>query len=138
MNNAARADLLRELEQMLEHGDEMSMLFITVRGTSDGLLVKIKDKQFSINYPRAGWLDFPRVHRFKAFCKRNGLSLRTETWGKERVSRAAVGSSAVDAVRLIDECFAAIYDHSGPFGLQLHGLGWQPASAQNGPTDNAT
>jgi hypothetical protein len=138
MNNAARSDLLLALEHMQQHGDHMSMLVITVRGTSDGLLAGIKEKGFSLDYPRVGWLDFVRAHRFASFCRRRGLSLRTERWGKERVSRAAIGSITVDAVQTIDECLTAVYHHSGPFGLELRGFGWQPLSARSGPMDNAT
>jgi hypothetical protein len=138
MNNAARTDLLRELEHIQQHGDHMSMLVITVRGTCDGLMAGIKEREFSLDYPHAGWLDFVRVHRFATFCRTRGLSLRTERWGKERVSRAAIGSIAVDAVEIIDRCFAAVYHHSGPFDLDLRGFGWQPSSSHNGPADNAT
>ena len=106
----------------------MSMLVITVRGTCDGLMAGIKENGYSLDYPHAGWLDFVRVHRFAAFCRTRGLSLRMERWGKERVSRAAIGSIAVDAVEVIDRCFAAVYHHSGPFDLDLRGFGWQPAS----------
>jgi len=53
------------------------------------------------------------------------------------VSRAAIGSSAIDAIEIIDRCFAAIYHHSGSFDLDLRGFGWQPSS-HSGPADNAT
>ena len=116
----------------------MSMVVMTVRGTHDGLLAGINNKGFSLDYPHGGWLDFVRIHRFTTFCRTSGLSLRTERWGKERVSRAAIGSIAVDALEIIDRCFAAIYYHSGPFDLDLRGFGWQPSSSHNGPADNAS
>jgi hypothetical protein len=136
MNDTARADLLRELHHMQHHGGRMLMLVMTVRGTSDGLLVGINGKVFSLDYPHAGWLDFVRVHRFASFCRAKGLPLRKETWGKERVSRAAIGSVAADAVQTIDECFSAVYDQSGQFGLELRGIGWQPSP--NGAADVST
>lgn len=83
----------------------------------------------------AGRLDFVRAHRFATFGRAIRLSLRTEKWGKERVSRSAIGSIAVDAVELIDRCFAAVYRHSGPFDLDLRSFGWQPSS-QNRPPEN--
>jgi hypothetical protein len=112
---------------MQQHGGQMLMLVMTVRGTSDGLLAGIKGKVFSLDYPHAGWLDFLRAHGFASFCKSKGFQLRNETWGKERVSRAAIGSVVADAIQTIDECFSAVYDQSGPFGLDLRGIGWQPS-----------
>ena len=138
MNSAARTDLLRELEHMQQHGDHMSMLVITVRGTCDGLMAGIKDKEFNLDYPHAGWLDFVRVHRFATLCKTRRLSLRTERWGKERVSRAVIGSIAADVVEIIDRCFMAVYHHSGLFDLDLRGFGWQPSSSHNGTANNTT
>jgi len=138
MNTEARTYLLRALEHMQQHGDPMSMLVMTVRGTSDGLMAGIKAREFSLDYPHSGWLDFVRVQRFATFGRTRGLSLRTEKWGKERVSRAAIGSIAVDAVEIIDRCFAAVYHHSGFFDLDLRGFGWQPGSSHTGPADNAT
>jgi hypothetical protein len=38
MNSAARSELIAKLDQLLEHGDSMSMLIMTVRNTSKGLI----------------------------------------------------------------------------------------------------
>ena len=106
----------------------MSMLFMTVRTTSNGLIATVEDGTFQLVYPIAGWLDFLGANRFKAFCKKRGLATRKDNWGKERVIRAAIGSDAVAAVDEIDACFAAVFGESGGFGLELRGLGWQPSN----------
>jgi hypothetical protein len=127
VNGTAHTDLLRELKHMQQHGGQMLMLVMIVRGTSHGLLAGIKGEVFSLDYPRAGWLDFVRARRFASFCKAKGFPLQNQTWGKERVSRAAIGSVVANAIQTIDECFSAVYNQSGQFDLDLRGFGWQPS-----------
>jgi hypothetical protein len=128
MNNAARIDLIGQIEHLREHGDRMSMLVVTVRNTSNGLLVGIRNGQISLDYPKAGWLDVARARKFRSFCKASGFATRRETWGKERVLRANIGVDASRAADTIDACFSAVYGESGPFGLDLRGFGWQPSN----------
>jgi hypothetical protein len=128
MNPSARSELIGELEHMQKHGNSLSMLVMTVRTTSNGLTAGINGGVFSLDYPRAGWLDFSRAKRFESFCKQQGFPTHKEKWGKERIIRAAIGSSAIDAAAAIDACFCAVYGESGAFGLQLRGFGWQPSS----------
>lgn len=106
----------------------MSMLIMTVRNTSNGLIAGIVGDVFSLDYPRAGWLDIFRTRSFESFCKQHGFSTRREKWGNERVIRAAIGSRAEDAADTIDACFSAVYGESGPFSLELRGFGWQPSN----------
>jgi hypothetical protein len=128
MNESARSDLIVELEHMQQHGSRMSMLVMTVRNTSNGLLAGFAGDAFSLDYPIAGWLDFLRTRRFRSFCEQHGFAARRERWGRERVVRANIGSSAADAAEAIDACFAAVYGESGSFGLELRGFGWQPSN----------
>jgi hypothetical protein len=125
MNLSARSELIGELEHMQRHGNTLSMLVMTVRNTSNGLIAGITAGVFSLDYPRAGWLDFARARRFVSFCKQRGFLTRQEKWGSERVIRAAIGTNAVDAAEAIDACFCAVYNESGAFGLELRGFGWQ-------------
>ena len=128
MNESARGDLIGELEHMQQHGSSMSMLVMTVRNTSNGLLAGVADNAFTLDYPTAGWLDFLRARRFRSFCKRRGFVTRREQWGSERVIRASIGSGSAEAAETIDACFAAVYGETGPFGLELRGFGWQPSN----------
>jgi hypothetical protein len=125
MNESARSELIGELEHMRQHGSRMSMLVMTVRNTSNGLLAGLADDAFTLNYPVAGWLDFFRTRRFRSFCKRRGFAALRERWGGERVVRACIGSSVAGAVEAIDACFTAVYGDTGPFGLEIRGFGWQ-------------
>lgn len=127
MNPSARSELIGELEHMQRHGNTMSMLIMTVRNTSNGLIAGIAEGVFSLDYPRAGWLDFTRASKFASFCKQRGFLTRKERWGSERVIRAAIGASAGDAAEVIEACFAAVYGERGAFGLELRGFGWQPS-----------
>jgi hypothetical protein len=128
MNESARSDLIGELEHMQQHGSRLSMLVMTVRNTSNGLLAGIVGDTFSLDYPIAGWLDILRTRRFRSFCKQRGFDTRRERWGSERVIRAGIGSSVADAAEAIDACFAAVYGENGSFGLELRGFGWQPSN----------
>lgn len=101
------------------------MLVMTVRNTSNGLLAGVVDDAFSLDYPIAGWLDWVRTRRFRSFCKQRGFVTRREHWGKERIIRARIGSSATAAADAIDACFSAVYGEIGSFGLDLRGFGWQ-------------
>jgi hypothetical protein len=127
MNSRARSDLIGELEHIQQHGTSMSMLIMTVRSTSNGLIAGIDGDVFSLDYPKAGWLDFIRTKRFESFCKQRGFQTRQQRWGKERVIRAAIGTNAAQAATTIDACFSVVYGESGEFGLELRGFGWQPS-----------
>lgn len=111
---------------MQEHGNTMSMLFMTVKTTTDGMLAGVVDRELKLDYPRAGFWDFARSSRFLAFCHRTNLLVTKECWGKERVYRASIGSDIPKAIEIIPECFEEVYGHSGSFALKLQGYGWQP------------
>jgi hypothetical protein len=129
MNASARSDLIRELEHLRQHGTSMSMLAMTVRNTSNGLLAGINGDMLSLDYPIAGWLDFVRTRNFKSFCSRWRFVTQKVRWGKERVLRAAIGTDVAQAADAIDACFLAVYGESGAFGLELRGFGWQPSNS---------
>jgi hypothetical protein len=57
-----------------------------------------------------------RVRRFAAFCRTNGYAMRQEEWGKERTSRAYIGSEPEAAAGAIDRCFGAVFNEIGPCG----------------------
>ena len=128
MNNVALKELINELEHLLENGNDMSMLVMTVRNTSNGLLAGVCDSEICLDYPKSGWLDFLRTNRFLAFCKRNNFTVNKVKWGSERVFRAAIGSNSAIAADVIDSCFNAVYGEAGSFGLKLSGIGWEPSN----------
>jgi len=113
MNSAARSELIKQLEHLKENGDRMSMLVMTVRNTSNGLLAGITDEGLSLDYPKAGWLDFARSNRFKSFCKSHGFAIKRIKWGKERVIRANIGTDIGRAADAIDACFNALREENG-------------------------
>ncbi|GFE79979.1 hypothetical protein GCM10011487_19790 [Steroidobacter agaridevorans] len=124
MHEVSRRELIGELAYMQQHGTSLSMLIITVRNTSNGLLAGIVGGVFSLDYPIAGWLDFRRTQRFNAFCKRQGFSTCRQKWGSERVIRAEIGMNPASAADAIDACFSAVFMESGSFGLVLRQFGW--------------
>jgi len=128
MNSTARRELIQKFDQLLEHGDSMSMLIMTVRNTSNGLMAGLAKNAISLDYPKAGWLDIARTRKFKAFCKARGFEVQSVLWGKERVFRATVGSDSSAAADVVDACFGVVYGESGPFGLELRGFGWQSSN----------
>lgn len=128
MNSTARSELIAQLDHLLNHGDSMSMLVITVRNTSNGILAGLRNDSISLDYPKAGWLDIVRTRRFKTFCKSRGFEMQRARWGKERVIRANIGSDSGRAADTVDACFNVVYDESGPFALELRGFGWQPSN----------
>lgn len=125
MNLSARTELIRELEYLQAQGTSMSMLFVTARDTSCGLVAGIDATAFTLDYVRAGWLDFSGPRRFKLFCMNRGLPAERQRWGKERVVRSRIGCDPVAATDIIDACFGAVFGISGPFGLLLNGYGWR-------------
>jgi hypothetical protein len=132
MNNSAREELIRELQYLQQHGTKLSMLFVTARGTSCGLVVGIYDGAFTLSYVRAGWLDFLGPKSFRSFCESRGLRAERERWGKERVMHTQTGADVSKAIDTIDGCFGAVYGISGEFGLLLNGYGWRaPGSAES-------
>jgi hypothetical protein len=128
VNPTARTDLIRELEYLQQHGTSLSMLFVTARDTSCGLVAGIDDGIFTLDYVRADWLDFLGPMRFKSFCKSRGFPTERQRWGKERVVRSRITGNPVAATDIIDACFGAVFDISGPFGLLLNGYGWRPSN----------
>jgi hypothetical protein len=128
VNPTARADLIRELEYLQQHGTSMSMLFVTARGTSCGLVAGIDEGTFTLDYVRADWLDFFGPMRFKAFCRSRGLPTERQRWGKERVVRSRIDGNPGVATDVIDAAFKAVFGISGPFGILLNGYGWRPSN----------
>ena len=126
MHPSSKVQLSEQLKHMQELGTTMSMLFMTVRTTRDGMLAGVVERELKLDYPRAGFMDFARAGRFLTFCKRNNLNVTKERWGRERVFRASIGFGISKAVELISQCFHEVYGHSGPFALDLQGYGWQP------------
>jgi hypothetical protein len=128
MNHSARTDLIRELEYLQQHGTAMSMLFVTARSTSCGLVAGINDTTFTLDYVLSGWLDLLGPRRFKSVCEGRGLPTERQRWGKERVVRASIGSDPTKAADIIDACFGAVFGISGSFGLLLSGFGRRPSN----------
>src|SRR5271167_1809474 len=125
MNGIAREKLTLELEHLLRIKPAMGTLFVTVRQTNYLLVVTLHNGTIKLGYPHAGRLDLFRVRRFSSFCRMRGFSVRKELWFKTRTSCALIGLLAEDATRTIADCFSAIYGVSGPFGLNIQGMGWQ-------------
>ncbi|NVJ61913.1 MAG: hypothetical protein HWE27_16095 [Gammaproteobacteria bacterium] len=106
----------------------MSMLVITVRNTSNGILIGLSDGEISLDYRKAGWLDIVRTRKFKSFCKDGGYQTQRVLWGKERIIRAKIGTESSQAADAIDACFASVFGETGSFSLELRGFGWRPSN----------
>jgi hypothetical protein len=129
MHEESRAVLIQDLVGLLGVGrDNMDMLAIRPRRTSNGLLVMVEAGKLRLAYPQAGWLDLVRTWRFWRCGLRNGLAPRAKRWGREIVHRVTLGTDPSRASQLIDEFFTAVYDTSGPFALDFHRTGWLPNS----------
>lgn len=137
MNSIAREKLVAELEHLLRHKPAMGTLFLVTRETNHMLIVTQENGVISLAYPYAGRLDIFRARRFTSFCKTRGLSVRTALWWKTKVSSALIGPVATDAAQTIAECFAQVYRVSGPFGLNMQGMGWQASGQDIRPEPDA-
>ena len=127
MHEESRATLLRDLVSLLDVGrDNMDMLVIRPRRTSDGLIVMVEAAKLRLVYPQAGWQDIGRAWRFWLCGLRNRLSHRSQRWGRELVHRVTLGSDPARASQWIDEFFAAVYGTSGPFALDFTRQGGGP------------
>jgi hypothetical protein len=124
MNSVALEKLVLELEHLLRQQPAMGTLFITVRETNHMLVVILRNGVLDLGYPHKGRRDFFGSHRFSSFCKKRGFLLRKESWATTRMSCAPIGSIAQDAAQTIGDCFSSVYGVSGPFGLNLQGMGW--------------
>ena len=129
MHEVSRETLIRDLIGLLGAGrDDLDMLVIRPRLTSNGLIIMVRAGNLQLVYPQAGWLDLARVARFWLCGRRNQLSPRLERWGRELVHRVNLGSDARRATEWVDEFFAAVYRTSGPFALEFTRQGWGPPS----------
>ncbi|SRR6266567_3781331 len=131
MHEVSRGILARDLDSLLGVGrNDMDMLVVTPRQTSNGLIVMVRDGNLQLVYPQAGWFDLRRVARFWWFAWRKRLSPRFQRWGKELIHRVSLGSDATIALRLIDDFFAAVHHTTGPFALDFHRSGLGPPSSR--------
>ena len=128
MNNIAQQKLISELEHLILNQPVMGTLLITIVQTTDMLVVTLEKGAFSLAYPHTGRFDFVRSRRFARFSRERGRAVTKRWWGDVRVSCAVIGTSATDAAQTIAECFSNVYGASGPFGLNLQGMGWQSSS----------
>ena len=129
MHAISRETLIGDLAALLRAGrDDLDMLVITPRLTSNGLIVMVRSGTLQLIYPQAGWFDLPRVVRFWMCGLRNKLSPRFVRWGAQVVHRVSLASDPTSASAQIDEFFKAVYGMSGPFALDFTRLGWQPTS----------
>jgi hypothetical protein len=114
------------LNHLREHGDTMSMLFMTVRTTSDGMVAGVVPGVSLVldflHGPRRGLIN---SFRFGRFCRGRRLRSSWETWGSEKVSRAFLGMNAELGAASIDECFAAMFGQRGAFAIDFRSFGWQ-------------
>ena len=128
MHPSSMDSLVEHLQHLVIYGSSSDMLAVTVKTTSDGLLVGVADGELRLDYPQAGWLDFRRAYKFRSFCSTNSLSVTKERWGREIVYRAAIGREPKSAAEAIDHCFATLYGHTGPYALKLQATGWSPSN----------
>ena len=105
---------------------------MTVATTSDGMVAGVVDGKLSLDYVRAGWLDFFRSKSFLNFCAKNRLTVDKVDWGRERVYRASLGKDIQGAADMVDRCFAEVFGHGGPFRIEFRPFGWTP-TAQESP-----
>jgi hypothetical protein len=128
VNPIARENLIRELEHLLNNKPPMGTLFMMVARTPHMLVATLDGDKISLAYPHSGRLDLVRRYRFASFCRGHGFPVRRELWNPVRVSRAVIGTDAAEAAHVINECFSSVYRLSGPYGLQLQGMGWVSAT----------
>ncbi len=131
MHEESRATLIQDLVGLLGVGrDNMDMLVIRPRRTSDGLIIMVESATLRLVYAQAGWRDIGRVWRFWICGLRNRLSPRFQRWGRVLVHRVSLGSDPARASQWIDDFFAAVYDRSGPFALTFTRQGWGPVQSE--------
>ncbi len=135
MHPSSRDELVENLTHLREHGNNVTLLFVTVQTTSDGLIAGVDEKgSLQLHYPQGGLFDFRRVRSFLSFCRSSGLSWRKQRWGKERMYSTDLGYDPDRGAELFDCCFATVYGHSGSYAVKFMGIGWQPSNNSFKPT----
>jgi hypothetical protein len=104
----------------------MSMLFMTVRTTSCGLIAGVVQEGLVLDFAHGTWRGFFEPRRFRIFCEAHQLKLTKETWGREKVSRAYLGTDPTRAAKIIDACFDHMFNQRGPYAVDYRYVGWQP------------
>jgi len=125
VNASSKTALKEELRLLREFGTKMNILFVNVEGSSKHFLVGLNAGQFSLDYAHEGWFHLLYKHRFISFCKSRNFSIQSERWGKERVTRAGIGTAEETAVEIIQTCFKEVFGLSGQYKLKLLQIGWQ-------------
>ena len=127
MHEESRSILVRDLVGLLGVGrDNMDMLVISPRLTSDRMIVMVEAATLRLVYPRAGLKNIGQVWRFWLCGLRNRLSPRLQRWGRVFIHRVDLGSDPDRASQWIDQFFAVVYKRSGPFALDFTRQGWGP------------
>jgi len=106
--------------------DNLDMLVISPRQTSDRMIVMVEADKLRLVYPKAGSQNIGQVWRFWLCGLRNRLSPRVQRWGRVFVHRVTLGTDPAHATQLIDKFFAVVYDREGPFALDFKRQGWGP------------
>lgn len=70
LHSASKTELVENLRGLLERGDSMSMLFMTVRTTSYGLIAGVLPEELVLDFAHGKWRGFFEPSRFRTFCRR--------------------------------------------------------------------
>jgi hypothetical protein len=131
VHSASKAELVGYLEALRERGDAMSMLFMTVRTTSHGMIAGvIPGRSLVLDYVHGPWRSLRDSIRFSLFCRSRKLQSTWETWGKEKVSRCLLGQDSENAADTIDACFDRMFDQRGPYAIDFRPFGWRSSNSQ--------
>jgi hypothetical protein len=125
VHSASRAELIENLGALLERGNSMSMLFMTVRSTSCGMIASVVPEELVLDIAHGTWRGFFEPRRFRNFCGTQQLKCSKETWGREKVSRAYLGRDPSRAAKIIDACFGHMFNQRGSFAIDFRYVGWQ-------------
>ena len=106
----------------------MSMLFMTVRTTSCAMIAGVVPDSVVLDFAHGTWRGFFEPRRFRVFCRVHQLKLSKETWGREKVSRALLGSDPTRAAGIIDACFGHMFNQRGQYAVDYRYVGWQPSN----------
>ena len=127
MHEESRTTLIRDLVGLLGVGrDNMDMLTISPRQTSDHMIVMVEASTLRLVYPKPGLKHIGQVWRFWLCGLRNRLSPQVLRWDRVLVHRVSLGTDPARATQWIDKFFAVVYNKSGPFALDFDRRGWGP------------
>lgn len=127
VHSESRAELVGYLSALRERGNDLSMLFMTVRTTNHGMIAGVVPGSLVLDLVHGPSRSLVASLRFSLFCRGRGLRSSWEAWGSEKVSRGFLGLDVASAADTIDACFERMFGDSGPYAVDFRAFGWKPA-----------